>query len=216
MEQLLKHGKVDRGLLGVNIQDLNENLAKSFGRTDTTGALVSQAVPDGPAQKAGIKTGDIILAFNGQPVGGAAQLKNLVGQTKPGTTAKLNIYRDKKTLDVTVTLGESTAKSLAAAGAPSAETSAELGISVDKVPAQMAARLHVKHGEGLLVKDVNPNGQGAAIGLRPGDVILQVDDKPINDMAQLSKEVAEAKKNGVIRFMIQRGSVTIFLAESFR
>ncbi len=216
MEQLLKHGKVERGLLGVNIQDLNENLAKSFGRTDTNGALVSQVVPDGPAQKAGIKTGDIVVGFNGHPVAGAAELKNLVGQTKPGTTAKLDIYRGKKTIEVSVPIGERTAKALAAGSTPGGETSAELGISVEKVPSQMASKLHLKHGEGLVIKDMNPNGQGAAIGLRPGDVILQVDDKTITDVAQFNKEVAEAKKNGIIRFMIQRGSATIFLAESFR
>jgi serine protease Do len=216
MDQLLKYGKVERGLLGVNIQDLNENLAKSFGRTDTNGALVSQVVPDGPGQKAGIKTGDIILGYNGQPVKGAAELKNLVGQTKPGTTAKLSVYRDKKTFEVNVTIGERTAKALAAAESPAGETSAELGISVEKVPAGMASKLHLKHGEGLVIKNVNPNGQGAAIGLTPGDVILQVDGKAITDVAQFNKEVAEAKKNGIIRFMIQRGSATIFLAESLR
>ncbi len=216
MDQLLKYGKVERGLLGVNIQDLNENLAKSFGRTDTNGALVSQVVPDGPAQKAGIKTGDIILDFNGHAVRGAAQLKNLVGQTKPGTTAKLNVYRDKKTTELNVTIGERTAKALAAAGSPAGETSTELGLTVEKVPSAMASKMHLKHGEGLLIKNVNPNGQGAAIGLRPGDVILQVDNKAVNEVGQFNKEVAAAKKNGIIRFRIQRGSATIFLAESLR
>ena len=85
MEDLLKSGKVRRGLLGVNIQNLDEYLAKSFGRTETDGALVSQVVPDSPAEKAGVKVGDIVVKFNGTPVAGAAELKNLVGRVKPGT-----------------------------------------------------------------------------------------------------------------------------------
>jgi serine protease Do len=215
MEQLLKHGKVERGLLGVNIQDLTESLAKSFGRADTNGALVSQVSPAGPAEKAGIKTGDIILSYNGQPVAGASQLKNLVGQTQPGTSAALSVYRNKKTLEVNIAIGERTAQAVSA-GSRTGETSAELGISVEKVPAGMASKMRLKHGEGLLIKDVDPNGQGAAIGLRTGDVILQIDGKSISDLAQFNTEVAEAKKNGLIRFMIQRGGATIFLAETIR
>ena len=216
MEQLLKHGKVERGLLGVNIQDLNDNLAKSFGKTDTKGALVSQLVPDGPGAKAGIKSGDIILGYNGQMVEGASQLKNLVGQTKPGTKVTLKVFRDKKTQEINVTLGERTAKAVASAGASAGETSTDLGIAVEKVPASMASKLHLKNGEGLVVKRVDPEGQGAAIGLKQGDVILQVDGKAISDVGEFSKAVAAAKKNGLIRVQIQRGRATIFLAESLK
>lgn len=215
MEQLLKHGKVERGLLGVNIQDLNENLAKSFGRSDTSGALVSQVVPDGPGAKAGIKAGDIILGYNGQTVEGAAQLKNLVGQTKPGATVKLRIVRDKKTMEIEAKLGERTAKAIAA-GSKKEEMSSDLGIAVEPVPTGTASKLHLKHGEGLLVRRVDPEGQGAAIGLRDGDVILQVDGKTIKGVEQFSKEVQEAKKNGIIRVLIQRGGATIFLAENIK
>ncbi len=109
----MKEGKVRRGMVGVNIQDMNEALAKSFGRTDTEGALVSQVIPDSPAEKAGIKAGDIILTFNGQRSQAHRKLKNLVGQTKPGSAAKLTIYRDKKTLDVTLNVSERTPKALA-------------------------------------------------------------------------------------------------------
>jgi serine protease Do len=215
MEQLLKHGKVERGLLGVNIQDLTESLAKSFGRTDTSGAAVSQVIPDSAGEKAGIKAGDIILSYNGHPVVGAAQLKNLVGQTKPGSTVKLGIFRDRKTMEIEATLGERPAQALDS-GSPRAGASSELGIAVEPVPPAMASKLRLKEGEGLVVGRVEPDGQGAAIGLKQGDVIVQVDDKTIKGVEQFNREVAEAKKNGIIRVLIQRGGATIFLAESLK
>jgi serine protease Do len=214
MDELLKHGKVERGLLGVNIQDVTEALAKSFGRPDTNGALVSQVVPGGPAEKAGIKTGDIILDFNGTPVGGASQLKNLVGGAKVGSTAKLTIWRDKKTMALNVPIAERTVKAMEAA-APKIETSAELGVTVEKVPAEMASKLGLKEGAGLIIKEVNPEGRGASMALKTGDIVLEVDGKAISGVPEFNKEVEQAKKNGVIRLMIQRGSATIFLAEGF-
>jgi serine protease Do len=214
MDELLKYGKVEHGLLGINIQDLTEPLAKSFGRSDLNGALVSQVVPGSPAEKAGIKTGDIVLDYNGKPVTGASQLKNLVGQTKPGSTAKLAVWRNKKSADINVSIGERTTKT-AMATVPAAKASNELGITVEKVPSQLTSELGLKHGVGLVIKDENPDGRGAAMGLKTGDVILEVDDNPITGFTEFNKDVTEAKKDGVIRFMIQRGPATIFLAETF-
>ncbi len=214
MEELRKHGKVERGLLGVNIQDLSQALAKSFGRPDTNGALVAQVVPESVAAKAGIKAGDIILSYNGKPITDASQLKNLVGATKPGSAAKLEIWRDKKSLEVNVTVAERTAKAVETA-TPSAKTSGELGITVEKVPPEMASKLHLKEGVGLEIKEVNPEGRGAAMGLRPGDIILEVDGTSITGVSEFNKQVTKSKKSGIIRMKIQRAGATIFLAESF-
>ncbi len=214
MDQLLKHGKVERGLLGVNIQDVTEALAKSFGRPDTNGALVSQVVPGGPAEKAGVKAGDIILAFNDTPITGASQLKNLVGETKAGSSAKLSIWRDKKTVTLNTTIAERTAAAITA-GAPKAETSDELGVTVEKVPPNEASKLGLKENAGLIIKEVKPDGRGAAMGLIKGDVILEVDSKPISSVTEFNKEVEQAKKSGVIRLTVHRGSATLYMAESF-
>jgi serine protease Do len=214
MDDLVKEGKVRRGLLGVNIQDLDESLAKSFGAPGTNGALVSQVILDSAAEKAGIKAGDIILKFNGETVTGAANLKNLVGREKPGATAKLTIYREKKTFDVDLTIGERTQKALASA-APSTptETSNELGVELENVPAAMAEKMGLKEGEGVRIKEITkPDGSGNKMGLRVGDVVLEVDGKPVSDAAAFNKAVTEAKSNGLIRLKIQRGTAKVFLA----
>jgi serine protease Do len=213
MEDLLKTGKVRRGLLGVNIQDLDPNLAKSFGRNESSGALVSQVIEGSPAEKAGVKAGDIIVKFNGEPVNGAAHLKNMVGREKPGASSTLSIYRNKKTFDVAVTVGERTQQTVAQAeGSSQSDASNELGLELEKVPAAAAGKMGLKEGEGLRVKDLNPDGVGRVMGLRPGDVILEVDDAPVAGVVEFNKSVEEAKKNKVIRLKVQRGNSKIFLA----
>jgi serine protease Do len=214
MEDLLNYGKVERGFLGLNIQDLNQALAKSFRLPDTNGALVAKVTPGSPAAKAGIKSGDIVLDYNGTPITDASQLKNLVGATRPNSAVRLKIWRDKKATEVNVTIAERTAKAIEATSA-SAETSTELGVTAEKVPAEVASKLGLKEGVGLIIKGVNPDGQGAAMGLKGGDIILEVDDHVISSLSEFSKQVAEAKNSGVIRMMIQRGGATIFLAENF-
>jgi serine protease Do len=213
MEDLLKDGKVRRGLLGVNIQDMNESLAKSFGRSDTKGALVAQVVEGSPAEKAGIKPEDIILKFNGQDVSGAAELKNLVGRVKPGATSKLSVWRSGKTMDFNIEIGERTAKALGTA-APQAtgETFEELGLEIERVPAAAAEKMGLKEGEGVFVKDVKGDGLGSKMGLRTGDIILEVDGKNIASPSDFSNGVKKARENKVIRLKIQRGTAKIFVA----
>ncbi len=216
MDDLVKNGKVRRGLLGINIQDLDESLAKSFGATRTNGALVAQVIAESPAEKSGIKSGDIILKYNGEQVTDAAHLKNMVGREKPGAKAKLTVYRDKKSFDVDVTVGERTQKALASATPPTpVEKSNELGVKIEKVPSELAHRMHLKAGEGVRIKEIsNSDGAGSRMGLRVGDVILEVDGKPVSDVKAFNKAIAQAKSNGLVRLKIQRGSAKVFLGSS--
>lgn len=214
MDEILKEGKVRRGMLGVNIQDVTEALAKSFGRPDTSGALVSQVIPGSPSEKAGIKPGDIILSFNGAPISGASELKNMVGQVKPGSVVKLTLFRNKQTMDVAVTVTERTAKAAESAMESQGESSKELGITVEPTPADVAKKLNLKEGSGVLIKEMEPDGLGGKMGLRSGDVVLQVDDKDVHDVNSFNQSIVDSKKSGIIRLRIQRGTATIYLAET--
>ena len=213
MDELIKNGTVRRGLLGVRIQDLTEALAKSYGLEEVTGAVVSVVEPGSQAEKAGLKKDDVITKFNGQPVGGAAELKNLVGRVQPDSTAKLTIFRNKNRLDVSVKIGERP-QQVASAGNlhPEAGTAGELGIQLGKVSATDANKLGLKDGEALVVKAVKPDGTGRKLGLEPGDAILEVDGARISDVPTFNTKVSEAKKNKVIRLTVQRGKDVLILA----
>jgi len=213
MESLLTDGKVRRGLLGVQIQNLNDSLAKSFGTKKLAGALVSEVIEGSPAEGAGVKAGDIIVKFNDKDVSGPAELKNMVGREKPGTACTLTIFRDGKTSKHNVKIGERQSKKSASAGSSSkGATSNELGIATDKVPAAVAKKLGLKAGEGIRVENVEADGLGRKMGLRAGDVIVRVGETPVKDASSFKNAVAAAKKKGVIRLQIQRGKGRLFLA----
>jgi serine protease Do len=212
MEELKSTGKVQRGLLGVNIQDVTEPLAKSYGRTDIEGALVAQVIEGSAAEKAGIKNGDIILKFNGKPVANAQALKNMVGVEKPETQSTLTIWRKAALMDVKVTIGERPAKMAGTTPHMQPSTqSAKLGIAVEKVPPARLEDLGLKEGQGVVIKEVNPDGVGARkLDLRPGDIILEVDDKPINSPEEFASIAEQAKDS--IRLRIQRGTAKTYVA----
>ncbi len=215
MEELIKNGTVRRGLLGVRTQDVNQALAKSYGLPEVGGAVVSMVEPGSPAEKAGVKKDDVIVKFNGQPIGGAAELKNVVGRERPDSTVKLTLFRNKKTADVSVKMGERY-QEVASAGnlQPEAQTGGELGIQLGKVSAHDAKKLGLKDSEALVVKAVKPDGPGRKLGLEPGDAILEVDGTAILDVSTFKNKVSEAKKNKVIRLTVQRGKDVLILATS--
>ncbi len=220
IDQLKGGGKVRRGLLGVNIQDLNEALSKSYGRADNTeGALVSQVIKDSVAEKAGIHAGDIIVEFNGEPVKNASHLKNMVGKVKPSSKAAVTLVRDGKTMKINLEVGERDPKKIAAIREgndepeSSGQASSELGITVEKVPDKAAEALGIKPGEGLMVRDVS-DGIGKKMGLQPGDVVLEVDGKPVSDSSAFTEAVTKAKKNKLIRLKVKRDKrPPLFMAE---
>jgi serine protease Do len=206
-EQLQKYGKVSRGRLGVAIQGMDADLAQNFGLDKADGALISSVESASPADKAGLLSGDVVLAVNGQKVDSSADLPRIIGEQKPGTSVRLSIWRDRKAREVTVVLGEQ----LAEAGQGGAEHRGEavggkLGLSGRALSAQEASRLGVPGG--LLVEAVS--GPAAKAGIQGGDVILGVNNQPVTSVAQFRKLVDAAGKQFAL--LIQRGNNRIFLA----
>ncbi|MDB5808960.1 MAG: peptidase [Betaproteobacteria bacterium] len=202
-DQLLQSGRVTRGRLGVGIQDVNQALADSFGLKKTAGALVSSVEKDGPAAKAGIEPGDVIVRYNGAEVATSAQLPVLVSNTKPGDTAKLDVVRkgDSKRIDVTV--GELKADKVAAA-----DTSAEQGrLGMAVRPLSPQERQQVGVAGGVVVENVS--GAAATAGIQPGDVILSVNNTPIKNVEQLQQLVAKAGKR--VALLIQREDAKVYV-----
>jgi serine protease Do len=183
MDDLVKDGKVTRGYLGVMIQDLTPDLAKEFNLKATHGALVSDVSPRSPAEKAGVKSGDLVLEFNGKKVADSRHLKLEVARVKPGESVPVKISRDGaiKTLEVTVreTPGaEKVAKNDSAS--PSEETGTLNGVGVADLDQQARQQFEVPERlRGAVVTEVAPDSAAAEAGLRPGDVILEINRKPV-------------------------------------
>lgn len=206
LTQLKETGQVTRGWLGVSVQGVTEELAESFGLKDAKGALVAEVIKDSPADKAGIRRGDIILRFDGQDVDALNDLPRLVAATRVGKEVKLTVFRDGNTREIKVTVGK-----LQDGEAPAQATSTDqrLGLSVADITPE-ASRLYGLRGEqGALVTAVEPTGAAAAI-LRPGDLILEVNSSQIADASSFRKAVSKARPGETLRLLIQRGDNLLY------
>ncbi|MFN2644138.1 MAG: PDZ domain-containing protein, partial [Burkholderiales bacterium] len=206
-EQLLKTGKVERGRIGVGIQDVNSQLAQSFGLERPIGALVSTVESGGPAEKAGVKPGDVILSYNGKPVERSSELPPLVAQTKPGAKANMEIWRDGKKQTLSVAAAELKGESVArAAPKGPGERGGKLGLAVRALTPQEKQELGA-NAQGVLVEQVG--GPAARAGLRPGDVITAVNGTAVKNPDDLRRQVEKAK--GSVALLIRRGEESIFV-----
>ena len=209
MQSLIKHGKVIRGWLGVSIQDVTPDLAKEFGATENTGALVGDVMEDSPASKAKLERGDIITAYNGVSVRDSNHLRGLVAETSPGTTARLSVLRDKKPLDLTITIGE-LPKELAKAsrdGSGKGEH-ALAGITVEN--ARQSGRS--KPSSGVVVTDIEPESQAERAGLQKGDVIREINRKPVKDVKDFERLASQLSSRSSVLILVNRGNRAIFLS----
>ncbi|MCE5233420.1 MAG: DegQ family serine endoprotease [Mizugakiibacter sp.] len=212
VQQIKDKGFVTRGMIGVQIQAVTDALAKSVGLPNTGGAMVSVINAGSPAEKAGIKPGDVILAFNGQPIDGPADLPPLVGASRPGSKATLEIFRDGKQRNVGVTVGElpRDARTLAAAEA-GAVSGNPLGLVVQDLTAADRQRLGLKAGEGVGVARVIGVAARRA-GLQPGDVILMVGRARVASAAAFNQAVKGAKPGEPVMLLVRRDDATSFIA----
>lgn len=207
VHQLQKTGKVTRGYLGVMIQPVTEDLAQSFGLDSTRGALIAQVEPDTPAAKAGLKSGDIILKFNGKVVKRSGQLPILVGNATIGQPATLTVLRDGKQHEIQVTIEKLDEKKLEN-GSP--ETAIEkMGLKVSQLSPAELKSLHVRYG--VKVNAVANDSQFSSL-LVPGDVLLEVNRQPMHTTADLKKALDHAPTDRPIAIRLLRDGQPLFLA----
>jgi serine protease Do len=204
-DDLLKYGKVQRGRLGVVIQPVTPDLAESFGLDMARGALVSSVDPGGPAAKAGVQAGDIILAVEGRSVAESIDLPRIIGETRPGTAVALQLWRKGAAREVRTTVGEMPTERIAATDGDSAPQTGKLGLAVR--PLTDAERKALAVEGGVVVEAAE--GPAAEAGVRPGDVILAVngeDVKSIDDLRRLA-----AKSKGSVAVLVKREDARIYL-----
>jgi S1-C subfamily serine protease len=210
MTQLVSDGQVRRGQLGVTVQGITSDLAKSLGLHDVRGALVSAVDPDSPAARAGVERGDVIVSVDGSPVQDGNSLRNRIAATRPGTTVALGLRRDAQDKTVGVKLAE--LPSAQARAEKAAPESGRLGLTVRPVSPDEARGLGLAGKSGLLVAEVDPSGPAADAGIRPGDVIEQVNRRPVKDAAELRAAVrASGDTPALVLVSRKEGSVYLTL-----
>jgi serine protease Do len=212
MDEILKHGKVVRGYIGVGIQEVTPDLAKAFHVPSETGALVSNVDPDSPGAKAGLQRGDVITELNGQPINGPNDLRLKVATMTPGTTVHLKAVRNGEPRDVSLILGEAPAgKGAANAPGGSAENSPMRGVQVDELTSDIRQQLGLKPDvKGVVVTEVPDASPAADAGLQRGDVIEQINKQPVNTVADYQRLINTAGKQTLV-LLVNRGGNTTFL-----
>lgn len=210
MEQLKEHGRVIRGWLGVEIQEVTPDLAKSFGLPAPIGALVAGVQKDGPAAKAGVQRGDIILKFAGATVHDEHELPELVAQTPLGKTVAVEVVRNGKHLTLQAKIAELKDRQLASA-AGAEEPGSSWGVQVQDLTPEIAQQLGSQSTKGVVIRRVLPDSAAADAGLQAGDIILEVNHKKVDtadDFAAYARDVQKQKKSALL--LVQRGNATLY------
>ena len=206
VSQLRDQGRVVRGWLGVMIQKITPELAKSFGLDSEQGALVADVAPGGPAEKAGIKRGDVILEFNGQNVEEWSDLPGIVADTPVGAKVKVKIIRDGREKIFDVAIGELEDEETVVAQTDSRD----LGLTVEPLSEEVAKRLGLSETEGVIITGMTTGSAAEESGLKPGDLILEINRQPIKNMEDYRRIVKDLKKGDTVLFLIRRGANTLF------
>lgn len=219
MESLIKFGKVQRGFLGIQMQELDEKLAKEFKAPSKDGILVVEVVPGGSAAKAGVKSGDVITELNGTAVDGIPAFRNTIANMMPGTKVDLKLFRNGKQEGITVTLAErSTAGvALGTPGTPAVPEPAKVpdvldGVTVADVNAEFRKRFGIADEvRGALITQVSPDSACADADVRPGDVIVDIDGKKVASADEAVKLSEDVKTKSSVRLRISRNGATQFV-----
>jgi serine protease Do len=211
MEQILKHGKVVRGYMGVGIQEVTPDLAKAFKVSAEKGALVGSVDPNGPGAKSGLEKGDVIEELNGQPVSGPNDLRLKVGAMTPGTTVHLQVNRSGETRDVAVTLAEMPSGKNATTAPGTAESSPMSGVQVEELTGDIRQQLGLRPDvKGVVIAEIPQSSPATDAGLQRGDVIEQINRKPVSSVSDYHRIIDQIGKNTLV-LLVNRGGDTRFL-----
>jgi serine protease Do len=209
--QLRETGKVTRGWLGVAIQSVTPELAKSFGLDEPRGALVAEVTKDGPAEKSGLERGDVIIAFNGTKIKDSHELPSLVAQSPVGSTAEVTVLRGGKEKTFTVKLGE--LKDQQAQAERTEESGDSWGMTVATITPEIARRFQLETGQkGVVVTEVEPGSPAELAGIQAGDVIEEVNRQPISSIEDFNKAIAAGKDKETLLLLARRGTFSSFFA----
>jgi serine protease Do len=211
-EQLRKNGRVVRGWLGIRAQDVSPQLAASLGvvRPADDVVQVTEVSEGSPAAEAGIKSGDLIVSYNGKTVPKSLDFPAVIADTPPGQKATLKIIRDKKEMAVSVKIGELTEESDLVLNSETRDP--ELGIRVQRITPESARRLGMISTKGLLVLEVQPGSPADAIGLEPADIIREVNQRPVNNVSDFERAMRQGRRSERILLLVQRGDNAVFFA----
>jgi serine protease Do len=202
-DQLIQTGSVVRGYLGIVIQDLTPELAKSFGMKDQKGILVAQVSEDSPAEKAGMKQGDVIVEFDGKPVDQVGPFRNEVALKAPGSKENITVLRNGERKVLSVTIGQLTDKEGAVAEGP--HNLEKLGMTVQNLTPELARQLGLDGKKGVVVTGVAQGSVAALANIKPGGMILEVNRQPIENTEELKKAIAEAPEDSPLLLLILEG-----------
>lgn len=210
IEQLKDKGKVVRGWLGVMIQKITPELAKSFDLKSEKGALVADVTSGGPAEKAGIKRGDVIITFDGKDIEEWSDLPTIVAATPVGKEVEVQVIREGKEKSFNITIAELDDEKLARGSSPSGSGEIELGLTVQELTPDIAERLGLSEREGVVVSGVEDDSPAAEAGFRPGDLILEINREKVNNVNDYRRLIKDVKKGEMVLFLVKRGSNTLF------
>ncbi len=206
MDQLIDKGSVTRGFMGVTLQPVDKDIAAGFNLDKAEGVLISEVAKDSPADKAGLKQGDIILEYNGKAVKSFQGFRNEVAMMNPGSVLKLKINRKGQTIQIPVTLG-----SMADAISSSGAMSQKLGVEVEVLTPELAKQLGYNKGEeGLVITKVKPGSPAALAGIRPGNVVLAVNHKKVSTLPEYNEALGSAVKAKRVLLLVRQGAMTRF------
>jgi serine protease Do len=210
VEQLKTTGHVSRGMLGVGIQEVGRDDAQALGLAQRGGALVREVNPGSGAEKAGLQPRDVILAYNGQTIDQSSDLPLLVGNTKPGATAELKVFRDGKTLTVPVTVGElPREKGVLASLGGEAKRSNPLGLIVEDITAEQRKQLGMKDPSGVVV--AKAGGAAQRTGMQPGDIVLMVGRQSVKSTSEFNAAIKDVKPGDSVMLLVKRQDATQFV-----